>query len=59
MNHVEGGWGKDINMYDAEQTLRYKKKVEKDEEYIHSVLQLSHVSETYYELILVTHLIEI
>lgn len=43
MNHVEGGWAKDINVQDAEQTLRYRKKVEKDEEYTQTILQLSHV----------------
>ena len=46
MNHVEGGWGKDINVQDAEQTLRYKKKIEKDEEYIRTILQLSHVNKS-------------
>ncbi|KAK6625581.1 hypothetical protein RUM43_005880 [Polyplax serrata] len=47
MNHVEGGWAKDINMQDAEQTLRYRKKVEKDEEYIRTILQLSNAMEHY------------
>ncbi|XP_015125075.1 dynein intermediate chain 2, axonemal [Diachasma alloeum] len=38
--HVEGGWPKDINMHDLEQTVRYRRKVEKDELYIHTMLQL-------------------
>ncbi|XP_034947678.1 dynein intermediate chain 3, ciliary [Chelonus insularis] len=40
MHHVEGGWPKDINMHDLEQTVRYRRKVEKDELYIHTMLQL-------------------
>jgi dynein intermediate chain 2, axonemal len=43
MNHVEGGWPKDLNPVDPEQTLRYRKKIEKDEKYIHAILQLAHV----------------
>ena len=34
MNHTEGGWPKDINCADPEQTSRYRKKFEKDEEFI-------------------------
>uniref|UniRef100_A0A1B6H019 Dynein intermediate chain 3, ciliary n=1 Tax=Cuerna arida TaxID=1464854 RepID=A0A1B6H019_9HEMI len=45
MNHAEGGWPKDINPLDIEQTMRFRKKVEKDEMYIHTVLQLSHPME--------------
>ena len=33
VNHVEGGWPKDINIYDEEQTLRYRKKIERDDQY--------------------------
>ncbi|GLH09036.1 Cytoplasmic dynein 1 intermediate chain, partial [Gryllus bimaculatus] len=40
MNHNEGGWPRDINPLDIEQTTRYRKKVEKDENYIHTMLQL-------------------
>ena len=43
MNHMEGGWPKDINLQDSEQTVRYKKKIEKDEAYIHTILHLSQV----------------
>ncbi|KAF4526460.1 hypothetical protein B566_EDAN014072, partial [Ephemera danica] len=45
MNHTEGGWPRDINPADPEQTLRFKKKIEKDEKYIHTFLQLSHAME--------------
>ncbi|RZF36013.1 hypothetical protein LSTR_LSTR005829 [Laodelphax striatellus] len=41
MNHAEGGWPKDVSCLDVEQTMRFRKKVEKDEMYIHTVLQLS------------------
>lgn len=44
MNHTEGGWPREVNPTDEEQTLRFRKKIEKDETYIHTVLQLTHVS---------------
>lgn len=40
MFHYEGGWPKDVNMKDLEQTVRYRRKIEKDELYIHTMLQL-------------------
>lgn len=45
VNHVEGGWPKDVNSAEQEQVLRYRKKVEKDDIYINSVKQLSSVME--------------
>uniref|UniRef100_A0A8C5DDE6 Dynein, axonemal, intermediate chain 2b n=1 Tax=Gouania willdenowi TaxID=441366 RepID=A0A8C5DDE6_GOUWI len=45
MDHSEGGWPKDINPQEAEQTIRYRKKVEKDEGYVTSILQLGSVME--------------
>ncbi|XP_060948510.1 dynein axonemal intermediate chain 2-like [Limanda limanda] len=45
INHVEGGWPKDVNPEEMEQTIRFRKKVEKDEGYINSILQLSSVME--------------
>jgi dynein intermediate chain 2 len=44
MNHTEGGWPKDINFMDGEMTLRFRKKIEKDELYTHTLLQLLIVS---------------
>jgi len=44
MNHVEGGWPKDINPAEVEQTIRYRKKVEKDEAYIATIMNLGKVS---------------
>lgn len=40
MHHSEGGWPKDLSAKDPEQTVRYKRKVEKDELYVHTMLQL-------------------
>ncbi|KAG2445864.1 hypothetical protein HXX76_000468 [Chlamydomonas incerta] len=40
MSHVEGGWPKDVDYTEAEHTIRYRKKVEKDEDYIRTVVQL-------------------
>lgn len=49
MNHTEGGWPREVNPADEEQTLRFKKKIEKDEMYVHTVLQLTHVSKASYQ----------
>lgn len=43
MNHIEGGWPKDVNTADEEQTKRYRRKVEKDEGFHHTVMQLCRV----------------
>ncbi|KAG7491374.1 hypothetical protein MATL_G00003000 [Megalops atlanticus] len=40
INHVEGGWPKDVNPQEMEQTIRFRKKVEKDEHYINTIMQL-------------------
>ncbi|XP_053552306.1 dynein axonemal intermediate chain 2 [Bombina bombina] len=45
INHTEGGWPKDINPQEMEQTIRYRKKVEKDENYVNTILQLGSVME--------------
>ena len=45
MNHFEGGWPKDINPAENDQTMRFRKKIEKDDGYINSVLSLCQVSE--------------
>ncbi|EDV28257.1 uncharacterized protein TRIADDRAFT_20628 [Trichoplax adhaerens] len=45
VNHVEGGWPKDINPQEVEQTIRYRKKVEKDEAYVQTIQQLGSVME--------------
>lgn len=40
MCHMEGGWPKDVDPTEKDQTQRYRKKVEKDEEYIKQVKAL-------------------
>ncbi|CAO1421747.1 unnamed protein product [Diamesa tonsa] len=38
--HQEGGWPKDVNCEDAEQTVRYRRKLEKDDTFITQVTKL-------------------
>jgi len=45
INHVEGGWPKDININEPEQTIRYRKKVEKDESYMNTIVALGNTVE--------------
>lgn len=45
VNHTEGGWPKDVNPQEIEQVIRYRKKVEKDEMYINTVMGLATVME--------------
>ncbi|XP_075991760.1 dynein axonemal intermediate chain 2-like [Anticarsia gemmatalis] len=40
-NHAEGGWPKDVNVNDPETTQRYRRKIEKDDGYIHCVMSLA------------------
>lgn len=43
IHHVEGGWPKDVNIQEQDQVNRYRKKMEKDELYLHSLQRLIHV----------------
>ncbi|NWS61260.1 DNAI2 protein, partial [Chunga burmeisteri] len=45
VNHVEGGWPKDINPQEVQQTIRFRKKVEKDENYINTIVHLGTLME--------------
>uniref|UniRef100_A0A8C4T7K8 Dynein intermediate chain 2, axonemal-like n=1 Tax=Erpetoichthys calabaricus TaxID=27687 RepID=A0A8C4T7K8_ERPCA len=45
VNHVEGGWPKDVNPQEQEQTTRFRKKVEKEESYIASLTILGSLME--------------
>merc|ERR1719220_2549752 len=45
MNHAEGGWPKDINPNENDQTMRFRKKIEKDERYTTAALHLCSVME--------------
>ncbi|EDX04923.1 GD22061 [Drosophila simulans] len=43
LNHYEGGWNvKEVNMMDEESTMRYRKKVERDDSWGIEVSQLMH-----------------
>ncbi|KAL3314149.1 Dynein intermediate chain 2, axonemal [Cichlidogyrus casuarinus] len=44
INHTEGGWPKDVNPQEQDQVLRFRKKVEKDENYTSTMLNLGTVS---------------
>jgi len=44
INHSEGGWPKDVNPQEIEQVIRYRKKVEKDESYVNTVMGLAGVT---------------
>lgn len=52
MNHTEGGWPKDINPAEVEQTIRFRKKVEKDEIYMQVIQDLGTVRQYMYPLTL-------
>ncbi|KAJ3291402.1 Dynein intermediate chain 2, axonemal [Borealophlyctis nickersoniae] len=43
--HIQGGWPKDVDPTDVEHTIRYRKKVEKDDEYIRAVQTLGNSME--------------
>lgn len=43
---MEGAWPKDINPRDLEQTVRFKKKIEKEENYVNSLVHLGYVRST-------------
>eukprot|EP00898_Chlorokybus_atmophyticus_P005110 jgi/Chlat1/55/ChrspC238811S00930 len=38
--HTEGGWPKDVDASEAEHVIRWRRKVEKDEEYIKTIVKL-------------------
>jgi dynein intermediate chain 2 len=41
--HTQGGWPKDVDVTDVEHTIRYRKKIEKDEEYMRVIKSLGEV----------------
>ena len=45
MNHVEGGWPKEVDLEETDQVRRYIKKIEKDDKYLKQVLGLSKLAE--------------
>ena len=47
MSHTEGGWPRDVNPGDTEQKSRFRKKIEKDEDFIYKTRQLVRETEKY------------
>jgi len=45
VNHVEGGWPKEVNPKELEQVTRFKKKIEKDENYVGAIQRLTGIVE--------------
>jgi len=45
INHTEGGWPAEVDPTDGEQVARWRKKIERDEDYIRTVLRLGGVVE--------------
>ena len=45
VNHLEGGWPKEVNPSELEQITRYKKKIEKDENYVGTITRLVEIVE--------------
>jgi dynein intermediate chain 2, axonemal len=41
--HSQGGWPKDVDATDVEHTIRFRKKIEKDEEYLRVIKNLGEV----------------
>ena len=44
--HKEGGWPKEVDFEDEDQTHRYLKKIEKDFQFVDSLLELSTTAES-------------
>ena len=47
INHSEGGWPKDVNISDPDQKTRYRKKIEKEDDFIEVTRQLARETEKY------------
>lgn len=45
LNHIEGGWPKDLNIFDEEQTIRHRKKVMREDVWIQKIPQLASIME--------------
>lgn len=48
INHLEGGWPKDVNIQEQDQINRYRKKILKDPLHLHSLDQLIHVERFFF-----------
>jgi dynein intermediate chain 2 len=43
INHVEGGWPKDVNPLEPDHTSRFRKKTEKEDGFTRAMLSLGNV----------------
>ncbi len=43
VNHIEGGWPRDVNPLEPDQTSRFRKKTEKEDGYTRAMLSLGQV----------------
>lgn len=41
MHHAEGGWPREVNPKDEEQIERYRKRIQRDDAYVHVMQKLS------------------
>ena len=48
INHLEGGWPKDINSLEPDQTTRFRKKAEKEEGYAKTIISLGQVNISFF-----------
>lgn len=47
INHTEGGWPREVHMYNEDHTLRHRRRVMHDDNYIHAMKNLAPVMEHY------------
>ena len=47
MNHSEGGWPRDVNTSDPDQKTRFRRKIEKEDDFIEVTRQLARETEKY------------
>eukprot|EP00759_Apiculatamorpha_spiralis_P046725 PhF_6_TR42929/c0_g2_i1/m.65144/K11143/DNAI2; dynein intermediate chain 2, axonemal len=47
MYHVEGGWPKDVDVTDQQHKARYQRKIEKEEDYIETVMGLAEITDKF------------
>uniref|UniRef100_UPI00358E7F12 dynein axonemal intermediate chain 2-like n=1 Tax=Myxine glutinosa TaxID=7769 RepID=UPI00358E7F12 len=45
MNHLEGGWPKDVDPLDGEQKIKFQNKVERDEDYRNTIVNIGNALE--------------
>ena len=46
MYHHEGGWRPEVNQHDNNQLMRWRRKIEKDEQYVTQMMKITNVSKS-------------